>query len=314
MIKLDVKPLAECLVLIVDDDPVSQALLSTLLSDMVQCAVVTSGEEALAYCRAHLPDLILMDMNLPGKSGITVCQELKAEERLEDVPVLFVTSSIDPETEDHCWEAGASDFLLKPVTASTLQHRVNHHLQSKLRMELLESMTIRDQLTGLHNRIYLASEVPQLVGGLARYNAFLAAIVIDIDFFKHYNDTKGHLEGDKCLRKVAETLQTCTHRTSDLCIRFGGEEFVILLPETDEKGAIKVAELMVTTIRELGLAHEGVLNDRVTISAGVAVCHAKACEKGDISMLLRQADDALYLAKEKGRDRVQAASAMSDVA
>lgn len=304
MIKLETKPLHACQVLIVDDDTVSQTILRTVLEDTVSCHVVANGDAALAFCHEQVPDLIVLDLHMPGKDGPTVCRELKAQTSTESIPIIFVTSSMDVATEDQCWEIGAADFIVKPITASTLLHRVKTHLQNKLRMELLESMTLYDQLTGLYNRLYLKYELPQLVGQLCRDKKPLSLILIDIDNFKNYNDTYGHLEGDQCLQRVAQQIKSCLGRPRDAVVRFGGEEFLVLVPDTELDGAVTVARKMVEATRSLNIPNDNGINGRVTISAGAAHCSYPTLRAQGISSALAVADKALYAAKAAGKDRV----------
>lgn len=305
MIKLDTKPFNECQILIVEDDTVSQTILKTLLADVAHCTVLNTGEDALTWCASNTPDLILMDMNLPGKSGTAVCEELKQIRKLDNVPVIFVTASIDPALEDRCWDAGAADFIVKPVTASTLLHRVKVHLQNKLRTELLENMMVADQLTGLYNRIYLTHEVPRLIRQLVRDDASVAVILLDIDKFKLYNDTYGHIEGDACLKAVAGAIKSSIRRPQDVAFRFGGEEFLVLLPDTDLDGATHVAQHIIENVLGLSLLHEEGINKQVTVSAGAAACKAKSLPEQSLSDLIERADQALYRAKRAGRNQLQ---------
>lgn len=236
MNRKEIKPYAECNVLIVDDEPMSRMLLESILESVFTCATAESGEEAISYCEANLPDLVLLDMNMPDINGLDVCTALKASPETNHIPVIFVTSTMDIESENACWEVGASDFVMKPVNASTLTHRIKTHLQNKLRTEFLEMMTFHDQLTGLYNRTYLTKEIPLLIKQVARDKGTVGAIMIDIDYFKLFNDTYGHLEGDICLQKVAQIISDTVKRPKDAVIRFGGEEFLVVLPYIDHQG------------------------------------------------------------------------------
>ena len=301
----EIKPYAECNVLIVDDEPMSRMLLESILESVFTCATVESGEEAISYCEANLPDLVLLDMNMPDIDGLDVCTALKASPETNHIPVIFVTSTMDIESENACWEVGASDFVMKPVNASTLTHRIKTHLQNKLRTEFLEIMTFHDQLTGLYNRMYLTNEIPLLIKQVARDNGTVGAIMIDIDYFKLFNDTYGHLEGDICLQKVAQTVSDTVKRPKDAVIRFGGEEFLVVLPYIDHQGTKLVAHQLVEAVAHAKIPHGKGIENRVSISAGFAVWKATDVVEDDVAALIEDADISLFEAKELGRNQAK---------
>jgi len=301
----EIKPYAECNVLIVDDEPMSRMLLESILESVFTCATVESGEEAISYCEANLPDLVLLDMNMPDIDGLDVCTALKASPETNHIPVIFVTSTMDIESENACWEVGASDFVMKPVNASTLTHRIKTHLQNKLRTEFLEMMTFHDQLTGLYNRMYLTKEIPLLIKQVARDKGTVGAIMIDIDYFKLFNDTYGHLEGDICLQKVAQIISDTVKRPKDAVIRFGGEEFLVVLPYIDHQGTKLVAHQLVEAVANARIPHGKGIENRVSISAGFAVWKAMDVVEDDVAALIEDADISLFEAKELGRNQAK---------
>ena len=305
MNRKEIKPYAECNVLIVDDEPMSRMLLESILESVFTCATVESGEEAISYCEANLPDLVLLDMNMPDIDGLDVCTALKASPETNHIPVIFVTSTMDIESENACWEVGASDFVMKPVNASTLTHRIKTHLQNKLRTEFLEMMTFHDQLTGLYNRMYLTNEIPLLIKQVARDKGTVGAIMIDIDYFKLFNDTYGHLEGDICLQKVAQIVSDTVKRPKDAVIRFGGEEFLVVLPYIDHQGTKLVAHQLVEAVANARIPHGKGIENRVSISAGFAVWKATDVVEDDVAALIEDADISLFEAKELGRNQAK---------
>lgn len=305
MNRKEIKPYAECNVLIVDDEPMSRMLLESILESVFTCATVESGEEAISYCEANLPDLVLLDMNMPDIDGLDVCTALKASPETNHIPVIFVTSTMDIESENACWEVGASDFVMKPVNASTLTHRIKTHLQNKLRTEFLEMMTFHDQLTGLYNRMYLTKEIPLLIKQVARDKGTVGAIMIDIDYFKLFNDTYGHLEGDICLQKVAQIISDTVKRPKDAVIRFGGEEFLVVLPYIDHQGTKLVAHQLVEAVANARIPHGKGIENRVSISAGFAVWKATDVVEDDVAALIEDADISLFEAKELGRNQAK---------
>ncbi|WP_076012307.1 diguanylate cyclase [Alteromonas abrolhosensis] len=305
MNRKDIKPYEECNVLIVDDEQMSRMLLESILESVFTCFTAESGEEAIAYCKANLPDLVLLDMNMPDINGLDVCTALKASPETNHIPVIFVTSTMDIDSENACWEVGASDFVMKPVNASTLTHRIKTHLQNKLRTEFLEMMTFHDQLTGLYNRMYLTNEIPLLIKQVARDKSTVGAIMIDIDYFKLFNDTYGHLEGDICLQKVAQIVSDTVKRPKDAVIRFGGEEFLVILPYIDYQGTKLVANQLVEAVADAKISHGKGIENRVSISAGFAVWKACDVVEEDVAALIEEADISLFEAKELGRNQAK---------
>ncbi|WP_334018483.1 diguanylate cyclase [Alteromonas sp. S015] len=305
MNRIEIKPYEECSVLIVDDEPMSRMLLESILSSVFECITAESGEEAISFCKTNSPDLVLLDMNMPDINGLDVCTALKASPETNHIPVIFVTSTLDIESENACWEVGASDFVMKPVNASTLTHRIKTHLQNKLRTEFLEMMTFHDQLTGLYNRMYLTNEIPLLIKQVARDKSTVGAIMIDIDYFKLFNDTYGHLEGDICLQKVAQIVSDTVKRPKDAVIRFGGEEFLVLLPYIDYQGVKLVSNQLVEAIADANIVHVKGIENRVSISAGFAVWKASDVVEDDVAALIEEADISLFEAKELGRNQAK---------
>mgnify|MGYP001130313306 CR=1 FL=1 len=302
---LDLKPFSECSVLIVDDELMSRTLLASILEPYFGYEVVQSGKEALDNCTQSQPDLILLDMNMPDMNGLDLCRMLKADSALSSIPVIFVTATMDIESENACWSVGASDYVVKPVTASTLVHRIKNHLQNKLRTELLQKMTFKDQLTGLFNRLYLSNEIPRLIKQIARDNALISVVMIDIDFFKDYNDRYGHIQGDVCLENIASILNVSAKRPFDAAIRFGGEEFLLILPYTDRKGAQSIANALVKNVYDMALPHADGIDGRVTISAGYATGEAREFLDMGVITLVEHADIYLFEAKEQGKNRAK---------
>lgn len=297
------KPFKECNVLIVDDESMSLLLLESILSPIFSCSEAESGKEAIEHCRAHKPDLVLLDMNMPDLNGLDVCKALKANPDTIDIPVIFVTATLDVDSENACWEVGTSDFVMKPVIASTLIHRIKTHLLNKLKTDYLELMTFHDQLTGQYNRMYLTKEIPLLVKQVARDDGQVGAIMIDIDYFKLYNDTYGHLKGDECLKQVAKIIADTVRRPKDAVIRFGGEEFLVLIPYADLQGVSQIASSLVAAVRDAAIPHVKGIDNYVSISVGYAVRHAKDVVEDEVSSLIEDADVLLFKAKESGRNQ-----------
>ncbi|MFA3789618.1 diguanylate cyclase [Aliiglaciecola sp. SL4] len=288
------------MILIVEDEPISALIASKALSDNFITHHVSSGQEALNFCDYRPPDIILMDINMPVMDGLTACRKLKDNENTQEIPIIFVSSQNSPEAEDECWEAGCTDFITKPFSVTTLRHRVNSHLAAKVMSDKLKRLATIDSLTDVQNRHYFDGFLADQMKLCTRMKHHLGLILIDIDNFKLYNDTYGHIKGDECLREVADTLRKILKRPTDCLARYGGEEFAIVLPHTDISGVKYIADNMLRAIRDLNLPHKLSSLNRVTISAG-GICVSP--QNLSQTALIQKADKNLYTAKDAGRDQ-----------
>ncbi|MDO6693974.1 diguanylate cyclase [Aliiglaciecola sp. 3_MG-2023] len=284
----------------VEDEPISALIAAKALSDNFITHHVSSGQEALDFCDQKLPDIILMDINMPVMDGLTACRKLKDNDNTQEIPIIFVSSHNSPEAEDECWEAGCTDFITKPFSVTTLRHRVNSHLAAKLMSDKLKRLATVDGLTDVQNRHYFDGFLADQMKLCTRLKHHIGLILIDIDNFKLYNDTYGHIKGDECLRQVASTLRTVLKRPTDCLARYGGEEFAVVLPHTDARGVEHIANSMLSAIRALNLPHKLSSLSRVTISAG-GICVSP--QNLSQIALIQKADQNLYSAKDAGRDQ-----------
>lgn len=289
--------------LVVDDQPVNIQVLYRVFAPDHQVFMATTGGQALQVAQQQRPDLILLDIELPDLDGMAVCAQLKAHELTRDIPVIFVTAHGDADSETRGLEAGAVDFIHKPINPTVVRARVRTHLTLKRQSDLLRQLAFVDGLTGLHNRRALDERLQAEMRHAARNDKPLSLLMIDVDFFKLYNDHYGHQAGDDCLRQVAAVLRLGMHRPADLATRYGGEEFACLLPETDLDGAVQVAERLRVAVQGMALPHErSEIGDRVTVSIGVAAKAGRPA--GEIAVMVGVADAALYEAKRGGRNCV----------
>jgi diguanylate cyclase (GGDEF)-like protein len=266
--------------------------------------MATSGAQALALCALHRPDLVLLDVMMPDMDGYEVCTRLKADPATRDIPVIFVTAHNDEAAEARGLEVGAVDFISKPINPQIVRARVKTHVTLKAQSDLLRSWAYMDGLTGVHNRRYFDEQLTAEWGRAVRNKAALSIVMLDVDFFKRYNDRYGHQAGDDCLRRVASTIKNSLKRPADQVARYGGEEFVCLLPDTDLVGALQVAQQIGDQIFALQMAHaDSSAAPVVTVSLGV--CSKPADATGSALALLSQADAQLYAAKADGRHRVK---------
>lgn len=295
--------LARPRLLLVDDVKANLLLLAKALGQDYECRLATEGASALEQAFSEPPDLILLDVMMPGLDGYEVCRRLKADPRTMNIPVIFLTHLNEEEDEKTGLEAGAIDYITKPFRLPIIKARVRNHLELKRRGDLLEQLAGMDGLTGVPNRRRFDEALLAEWNRTRRHGASLALILLDIDFFKSYNDHYGHPQGDDCLRKVAAVLAATLQRASDTLARYGGEEFAAILPETTLESAVGTAELMRRRVMGLAIPHAySEVATCVTVSLGVAVCIPDG--RNAAADLVEVADSALYQAKHAGRNRV----------
>ncbi len=298
------------MILVVDDSPAMLAPLCELLHEDHEVIFATSGQEAIDMAHSHNPDLILLDVVMPEMDGFEVCSRLKACPGTLDIPVVFVTSM--GEDVDHLQglSMGAIDYIEKPISPELVRARVKNHILGKRKQDALKGLTLRDGLTGIANRRRFDEALLEEWSRAARGQTQLSLVMLDVDHFKIFNDTYGHVAGDTCLRSIAGALSQSLMRPVDLVARFGGEEFVCLLPGTDPAGALLVAERFREAVAELAIPHEhSPTAPTVTLSQGLVTMVPVAEATPDL--LLVEADNRLYEAKQNGRNRIGKAAAMA---
>ena len=290
-------------ILIVDDLRTNALALAAILKSEWAVKTVQDGKSALRIAAEDpMPNLILLDVNMPGLDGYEVCQRLKQSEKTRDIPVIFVTAKDDQEEEAFGLRLGAVDYIVKPVNKTIVKARVRIHLalqqalaELALKNEELARLAARDEQTGLYNRRRLDELLAAEIERARRYDRPLSIMLLDIDKFKTINDTLGHLVGDTILLETAEQLQSSL-RSCDFVGRWGGDEFVIICPETAPDTALLLAERLRYGYATRDFTAVGGL----TVSIGVASYH-EGCQAED---LLSTADNALYRAKRNGRNQV----------
>lgn len=295
---------ARPLVLIVDHRPENIVLLSGFLKEEYHVKVATNSETALRVARDSVaPHLILLDTALPSMSGYEVCQALKNDSKTKEIPVIFTTAKSSPKEEAYGFSLGAVDYITKPYNELVVSARVRYHVLNRLQNASLEKLSLYDGLTQIFNRRYFDEYFHMAFLESEREATTLAVMMLDIDYFKPFNDHYGHGHGDYCLRLVAGALKENLKRPSDIVARYGGEEFVVVVKGLGDEQVLALAGKLNQAVRNLGVVHEYSSVARVvTISIGVAIKHVD--EKLQKSALLKRADEALYEAKSKGRDRV----------
>ena len=296
-------PSARQTVLIVDDLPVNIAFASTILEEECNTLTTSNGEDAIRLAIEHQPDLILLDILMPGMNGFEVCRRLKADPRTRAIPVIFLTSLSKEEDEERGLWLGAIDYITKPFSSPVVRARVRNHLELRRQRDLLERLSNVDGLTGIANRRLFDKCLQREWLRCQRQNDPLALLMIDVDLFKAYNDGYGHLAGDECLKRVASALAHGLARATDVIARYGGEEFACILPVTYTEGAALVGEQLRAAVASLAIPHAfSTVTDHVTVSiGGCAVFPSPAITSTEF---LATADQQLYEAKHGGRDRV----------
>ena len=292
-------------VLVVDDNVSNISILAHLLDSEYDVVFAENGREALELAGSARPDLILLDVMMPDMDGYEVCTRLKNDITTVDIPVIFITGLDGEDAESRGLELGALDYITKPFNAGIVRARVRNHVELKRARDDLRALGATDGLTGLANRRRFDEVLQAECKRLARTTSSLGLLMLDIDHFKAYNDTYGHIAGDDCLRRVASTLAAAMQREPDLAARYGGEEFVCILPETTLDGTLAVAERLRADIEALGIGHRASgVAPTVTSSIG-AIC--RTCTPSTVPEdVLRAADACLYQAKLAGRNRIVA--------
>ncbi|HXE54899.1 MAG TPA: diguanylate cyclase [Tepidisphaeraceae bacterium] len=289
-------------VLVIDDSEAIHSLLrARLAQEAVELHFAFSGDEGLRRASELLPDLILLDIDMPQPDGFEVCRRLKADSRTMPIPVVFLSGITSTEDKIKGLELGATDYITKHFEPAELRARVRASLRSKYLLDLLARKAMIDGLTGLWNRAYFETRLTSELSLARRAHQPLACIMLDLDHFKQINDQYGHPFGDEVLRWVGQLLtETC--RTEDVICRYGGEEFVVLAPNTEASAATELAERIRQTVSEFTWRCKGGIV-KVTCSLGVSdLRHAPP------PTLIELADAALYKAKHSGRNRVVVAN------
>ena len=289
-------------ILVVDDMTTTLLLLHDLLKDTYEVKIAKSGTKALEILESPNDiDLILLDVEMPDINGYEVCKILKNNEQTKNIPVIFVTARNSEEDEEYGLNLGAIDYITKPFNKTITKLRLKNYLELKMKNDMLEKLSMYDALTNIRNRRFFDETFEKTFSEIKRDKKSLAVLMIDIDFFKPYNDNYGHGQGDETLRKVAKALEKTIKRASDFVARYGGEEFVILLKDINKDGVEAVANNLLNAIRELKITHEfSKIENYVTVSIGVSYYNSSS----DITKLelLLKADETLYNVKNSGRN------------
>ncbi|MBZ9648533.1 diguanylate cyclase [Sphingobium sp. 3R8] len=290
-------------ILIVDDEISNIEIMNALLEDDYDICFATSGRQAIDTARIAQPDLVLLDVLMPDLDGFEVCRQFKSDAMLVDIPVIFTTGLGDTEDEMRGLSLGAIDYVTKPIQPAILRARVGNHVELKRLRDQLAAMAVTDALTGLSNRRHLERALETEASRLSRSGEWLSVVMLDIDFFKQFNDTYGHPAGDRCIMMVGAALTRAVKRASDVSARYGGEEFACILPGTDPHSAELVAQEILLQVQSLNIPHEmSQVSPFITVSIGVA--SARCSSTMEVGRWISEADQQLYAAKREGRNRM----------
>lgn len=289
-------------ILVVDDMTTTLLLIHDLLKDTYEVKIAKSGTKALEILESPNDiDLILLDIEMPDINGYDVCKRIKNNETIKNIPIIFITGRTSQEDEEYGLNLGAIDYITKPFNKAIVKLRIKNYLNLKIKNDMLEKLSMYDGLTNIRNRRFFDETFEKTFSEIKRDKKSLAVLMIDIDFFKPYNDNYGHGQGDETLRKVAKALEKTIKRASDFVARYGGEEFVILLKDIKKDGVEAVANNLLNAIRELKITHEfSKIENYVTISIGASFYNSNS----DVTKLelLLKADETLYNVKNSGRN------------
>jgi diguanylate cyclase (GGDEF)-like protein len=314
--EVDNNELKKQTLMIVDDYQSNLDAMQALFGFEYNVVLHNNAKDAINYANQEEVDLILLDVDMPQLNGYDACAKLKSSEITAHIPIIFVTAADSQDEEEKGLLLGAVDYVFKPLNFSILRVRVRNQMQLVHCRKKLEILSSVDGLTGAFNRRQLDTMLLQHYASTIRYGHCLALLMIDIDNFKRYNDNYGHVQGDECLKLIAETIMSVRRRETDIVGRYGGEEFALVLPDTDNTGALVVAHKLLNRIRDLNIKHSDNPPYKIaTVSIGLAVFKAKHSSHQKTSMedLVHEADMQLYGAKHNGKNCVNYAPFETDL-
>lgn len=291
-------------ILVVDDERGNRAILTDLLGDNYKLILAKNGTQALVRAREHLPDLILLDVLMPEMNGHQLIKVLKQDDVTRHIPVIFISALDSVGDEERGLELGAVDYITKPFHPAIVKARVRNHLQAFHQRQMLERLANIDPLTGIPNRRHFEETLKNEARRCARTGIPLSLVMVDVDYFKDFNDHYGHGAGDLILRNIAKTIQGELNRPGDFVARYGGEEFVLVLPEIDVAGGQIVTEKIRAAVEALQEQHaRSDVSEWITVSLGGATVES-TLNQAEVGELLQMADRRLYEAKRQGRNCV----------
>ena len=289
-------------ILIIDDEKPNLIYLNELLSVDYSIFAAKDGQEAIKKANEILPDLILLDIIMPGMNGYEVLSRLKSSEITREIPVIFITGLSSREDEEKGLALGTADYITKPFRDAIVKLRAGNQIRIVNQMRAIERLSMIDPLTEIANRRNFDQRLNTEWRRAIRDKLPISIMIMDVDRFKVYNDTYGHQQGDVALQTVARVLTETLKRPADFAARWGGEEFAILLPATHMDGALMLAERIRENIEGTTITCQDGTTTRVTASIGVNTQMPMISDS--LNNFISKADSVLYTAKEMGRNRV----------
>jgi diguanylate cyclase (GGDEF)-like protein len=288
-------------ILVVDDEKMNIIALAHFLKPQYEVIVAVDGASALEAAEKHIPDIILLDIIMPDMNGFDVLIKLKDSTITMNIPVIFLTGLSNAGDEEKGLSLGAVDYIIKPFNQSVVRARIKTHLKMVDYIHTIEKLCMLDALTGLPNRRGFDTSMNVEWGRAYREKKTLGLIMLDIDKFKMYNDTYGHPQGDILLQAVAEVINKTLNRPADFASRWGGEEFMILLPDTGLEGTVIIAEQIRINIQNTIVPYADGTKTSATVSLGA---DSIIPDDGDSSaFFIAEVDKLLYAAKKNGRNQ-----------
>ena len=290
-------------VLIVDDEKANIMALTHILSQDYTIYAAKNGQDAIIAAEKYLPDVILLDIIMPDMDGYAVITALKNSEKTFNIPVVFITELGNPNYEEKGLSLGASDYIAKPFSPAIVKLRIRNQIKMLNQLRTIEELSMLDQLTNLPNRRNFDLRLQEEWDRARREQTPLSILLLDVDRFKNYNDTYGHQQGDVALKLVAKIITQSLKRPTDFVSRWGGEEFIALLPNTELAGAMSIAEDIRSSVESIKILPENGLKSKITISIGAnMIIPSQDSLPEDFLSLV---DKALYKAKDTGRNKIQ---------
>ncbi len=289
-------------ILIVSEKSDEILRLNEILQKQYKVYFANTAEKALDITNSKNLDLILLNTMLQEPHAYELCKQLQTNENSQNIPILFLMPKAETKAEDKIFTVGASDYITWPFNPVLVEARIKNYIELKQQREFLKNLSSLDGLTHLANRQRFEEILYQEWWRAVRDNTELSLLMIDIDYFRQYNENYGYLAGDNCLKTIASKLEIELNRPSDLLARYEGSQFVSILPETDKEGALHVANTLIQSIAKLKIPHEySATADHVTISIGVASIVPSALFHTED--LITLAENSLYEAKYEGRNK-----------
>jgi diguanylate cyclase (GGDEF)-like protein len=292
----------QCNILVVDNENANRNALREILHNEHHLEFAATGKEAVDFILDRKPDLILLDLHLNDIDGFDLLLKFKEMDEARDIPVILLSGRASAEDEEKGLYLGAIDYLTRPFHSAIVTSRIRIQLEVVKHIRTIERLGMIDALTDIPNRRFFDMRIKEEWRRTCRHKSCMSILMLDVDQFKNYNDTYGHPQGDQLLKFIGRVLSNNLHRPSDMAARLGGEEFAVLLGDTDTTGAIKVAEAIRRDV-ETGVVFTP-QGEPTSITISIGVSTVIPTMEGEIGDFIQQADKYLYMAKETGRNRV----------